>query len=163
MRSIPVFLLRLLSEKRAANRLTIPKAYVQLEGHSWEGVCHSLAPNRQLQKQQSAFAEDPVSGGCYPQVRLKFPKTPFCGTTIRSDRRGCIACDSGTEDQSMEFVLTSALRNSRTSRHNLTAGSLCIRTVMSAPLRSLSERIWYGKACRLLLLGRSRDASIQVK
>ena len=31
------------------------------------------------------------------------------------------------------------------------------------PLRSLSERIWYGKACRLPLLGRSRDASIQVK
>jgi hypothetical protein len=31
------------------------------------------------------------------------------------------------------------------------------------PLRSLSERIWYGKACRLPLLGRSRDASIQGK
>ena len=31
------------------------------------------------------------------------------------------------------------------------------------PLRSLSERIWYGKACRLPLPGRSRDASIQVK
>jgi DNA ligase D-like protein (predicted ligase) len=32
-----------------------------------------------------------------------------------------------------------------------------------ATLRSLSERVWYGKACRLPLPGRSRDASIQVK
>jgi len=35
--------------------------------------------------------------------------------------------------------------------------------IKRVPLRSLSERIWYGKACRLPLLGRSRDASIQVK
>ena len=35
--------------------------------------------------------------------------------------------------------------------------------VIEVPLRSLSERIWYGKACRLPLPGRSRDASIQVK
>lgn len=38
-----------------------------------------------------------------------------------------------------------------------------IRTGILVPLRSLSERIWYGKACRLPLQGRSRDASIQVK
>ena len=31
------------------------------------------------------------------------------------------------------------------------------------PLRSLSERIWYGKACRLPLLGPSKDASIRSK
>jgi hypothetical protein len=34
---------------------------------------------------------------------------------------------------------------------------------LPVPLRSLSERIWYGKACRLALLSRSRDASIQGK
>jgi hypothetical protein len=32
----------------------------------------------------------------------------------------------------------------------------------AVPLRSLSERIWYGKARPLPLPGRSRDASIQV-
>jgi hypothetical protein len=39
----------------------------------------------------------------------------------------------------------------------------CTAVGEAVPLRSLSERIWYGKACRLPLPGRSRDASIQVK